>query len=61
VRSTGTTASAPSGIGAPVMIRATLPGASGGTSVRPAGMSVATGSTTGASSDAPASSAARTA
>jgi hypothetical protein len=35
------------GSGAPVMIRCTVPGASGTTSVRPAGMSSATGSRTG--------------
>ena len=42
---------------APVMMRWTVPGSSGGTSVRPAGMSAATGSVTGAV----ATSAARTA
>ena len=59
--STGTIASAPTGSGAPVMIRCTEPGASAGTSVRPAGMSAVTGSSTGCSGPAPASSAARTA
>ena len=43
------TTSAPAGSGAPVMIRCTVPGASGTTSVRPAGMSSATGIRTGAS------------
>ena len=47
VSSTGITTSAPGGSGAPVMIRCTVPGASGTTSVRPAGMSSATGSRTG--------------
>ena len=41
------TTSAPGGRGAPVMIRCTVPGARGTTSVRPAGMSSATGSRTG--------------
>ncbi len=50
VSSTGTTTSAPEGSGAPVMIRCTVPGASGTMSVRPAGMSSATGSRTGSSS-----------
>ena len=49
VCSTGTIASAPAGSGAPVMIRCTVPAASAGTSVRPAGMSAATGSSTGRS------------
>ena len=43
------------------MIRWAVPGRSGGASVRPAGMSAATGSTTGEASAAPARSAARTA
>ena len=47
VSSTGITTSAPAGSGAPVMIRWTVPGARGTTSVRPAGMSSATGSRTG--------------
>ena len=47
VSSTGTTASAPSGIGAPVMIRSTCPGGSTWWVVSPAATSPATGSTTG--------------
>ncbi len=47
VTSTGTTAVAPAGSGAPVMIRCAVPGFSVSGSVRPAGMSSATGSRTG--------------
>jgi hypothetical protein len=47
VTSTGTTAVAPDGSGAPVMIRCAVPGFSVSDSVRPAGMSSATGSSTG--------------
>ncbi|CAB4931929.1 unannotated protein [freshwater metagenome] len=61
VSSTGTTTSAPSGRGAPVMIRWTVPGASGGTSVRPAGRSSATVSRTGADAEAAPTSAHRAA
>ena len=61
VHSTGTTASAPSGSGAPVMIRTAPPGASAAGRDEPAAASPATGSTTGASAQAPATSAARTA
>jgi hypothetical protein len=52
-----TTASAPSGIGAPVKIRIASPAASGRGAVCPAATSATTGSVTGA----PARSAARTA
>ena len=61
VSSTGTTASAPSGIGAPVMIRMTCPRRSTCRVVSPAATSPSTGRTTGRSGLAPASSAARTA
>ena len=61
VSSTFTIASAPSGIGAPVMIRCAVPGFSGANSVRPAGMSWATGNRTGRSGRASTTSAARTA
>ena len=47
VHSTCTTASAPSGIAAPVMIRWAVPPSRAGPSVRPAGMSAATGSVGG--------------
>ena len=60
VSSTLTTASAPSGSIAPVMIRCALPGAKE-VGAAPAGTSPATGSTTGAWAEAPLVSAARTA
>ena len=49
VSSTGTMVVAPAGTGAPVMIRCAVAGCSVNWSVRPAGMSSATGSTTGCS------------
>src|SRR5688572_8690321 len=61
VASTGTTASAPCGIGAPVMIRIVCPGASDSAWVLPAAMSLTTGRTTGCSGVAVATSAAWTA
>ena len=61
VASTGTTAVAPAGSGAPVMMRWAVPAASVGMSVRPAGMSSATGSRTGVFSPAAATSVASTA
>ena len=61
VHSTGTTASAPRGSGAPVMIRTALPCDIAGTSRTPAGRSPTTGRTTGAASLAPVRSAATTA
>src|SRR5690606_22985720 len=57
VRSTMTTASAPSGSGAPVKMRTASPGPSG----RSAGCPAATSATTGSTTGAPAVSAARTA
>ena len=56
-----TTASAPSGIGAPVKIRIASPGPSPRGAGWPAATSATTGSSTGAASVAPAVSAARTA
>ena len=61
VSSTWTIASAPSGSGAPVMIRIVWPSTSRVRSVLPAGMSPTTGSVTGESADAPATSATLTA
>ena len=61
VASTGMTAVAPAGSGAPVMIRCVVPGSSTRGSVRPAGMSSATTSLTGLSVEAPATSSAMTA
>src|SRR5439155_991297 len=61
VYSTITTASAPSGIGAPVMIRMASPSPTGCSGARPAGSSPATARRTGASGPAPAVSAASTA
>ncbi len=61
VHSTGTTASAPAGIGAPVMIRRLSPRVTPRGAREPAGMSPTTGSSTGSSGLAPAVSAARTA
>ena len=61
VSSTGTTAVAPAGSGAPVMMRCAVLGRSANSSVRPAGMSSATSSTTGFSGVAPEVSSARTA
>ena len=61
VASTGTTAVAPDGTGAPVMIRCAVPGFSVSASVRPAGMSSATGNSTGSSGVAAATSSAMTA
>ena len=61
VRSTITIASAPSGIGAPVMMRIASPGADGDVGAWPAASSPTTRSRTGASSSAPTVSAARTA
>lgn len=61
VASTGTTAVAPAGTGAPVMMRCAEPAASVSASVRPAGMSSATGSLTGVAALAPAMSSASTA
>ena len=61
VASTGTTAVAPAGIGAPVMMRCTVLGSSVGMSMRPAGMSSATGIFIGCSAVAEATSSARTA
>ena len=52
VASTRTTVSAPSGIGAPVMIRHAAPGRHSRGTASPAGMSPATGSATGAASPA---------
>ncbi len=61
VSSTGTTASAPSGNGAPVMMRAVSPGPTAASDTVPAGMSVTTRNVTGVSGLAPAVSAVRTA
>jgi hypothetical protein len=61
VRSTITTASAPSGIGAPVKMRIASPAARARAAGWPAATSATTGSSTGDASDAPAVSAARTA
>src|SRR6476659_616179 len=61
VASTGTTAVAPVGTGAPVIMRSAVPGFSMSGSVRPAGMSSATGSNTGCSGVAAATSSATTA
>ena len=62
VHSTGTTASAPAGIGPPVMIRADWPGATARAPEYPAGMSPTTGSTTGLTTPMrPATSSVRTA
>ncbi len=61
MRSTITIASAPSGIGAPVMIRIASPGPTATVGACPAGRSPTTRSDAGAPSDAPAVSAARTA
>ncbi len=61
VHSTGTTASAPPGTGAPVMMRVTVPRSTTRDAVSPAGTSTVTGSTTGASPVAPATSPACTA
>ncbi len=47
VASTGITVSAPSGIGAPVMIRMQVPGSIARLAVSPAGISPTTGSETG--------------
>jgi len=58
VRSTMTIASAPGGIGAPVMIRIDSPGADGALGVRPAGSSPTTRNRTGVSDAAPTVSAA---
>ena len=52
---------APAGTGAPVMIRAAVPGRSGPLGNRPAGMSSEMASVTGASQRAPSTSEARTA
>ncbi len=59
VHSTGATASAPGGIGAPVMIRAAWPGPTLGSTPAPAAMSPTTASTDGYCSVAPAVSAVR--
>ena len=61
VASTWTIVSAPTGIGAPVMIRCAVPADRGGVSRRPAGMSAATGRRTGVAAEAVTMSAARTA
>jgi len=61
VSSTITMASAPSGAGAPVMIRMASPGPTGTVGAFPAGSSATTRRRTGASGVAPAVSAARTA
>ncbi len=61
VHSTGTTASAPGGSGAPVMIRAASPGPTVGSSPLPAATSPTTVSTAGNSSLTPWTSAVRTA
>jgi len=61
VFSTGTIPVVPAGTGAPVMIRCAVPGCSVNWSVRPAGMSSATGNTTGRSGVASAVSSAYTA
>jgi hypothetical protein len=61
VHSTGITASAPAGIGAPVMIRAHIPPLIASTPEAPAAMSPITGSVTGDSAEAVATSAATTA
>jgi hypothetical protein len=61
VHSTGTTASAPDGSSAPVMIRTHVPGATSSFRVSPAGISSRTGSVTGCSRVAAATSAAITA
>ncbi len=52
VHSTGTTASAPCGTGAPVMIRTVVPGESANSLVWPAAISPTTGRCTGWSSEA---------
>ncbi len=56
VHSTGTTASAPCGIGAPVMMRTAVPGDSANSFVWPAAISPTTGRCTGWSGDAVATS-----
>ena len=61
VSSNGTTASAPAGIGAPVMIRTAVPGSTCPSNTYPAASSPTTRSIAGASSVAPDVSAARTA
>ena len=61
VSSTGTTASAPAGTGAPVMMRIAVPGSSAPGSPGAAAISRAIGRVTGAASVAGATSAARTA
>ncbi len=61
VHSTGTTASVPCGSIAPVMIRMLVPGCSAYAPVSPAAISATTGSVTGSSSDAAATSSTRTA
>ena len=61
VRSTITTASAPAGIGAPVMMRIASPGPTATDGATPAASSATTRSVAGASSEAVAVSAARTA
>lgn len=61
VHSTGTTASAPGGSGAPVMIRAAWPGPTRGSESPPAATSPMTVRTAGNSSSAPDTSAVRTA
>jgi hypothetical protein len=61
VHSIGTTASAPAGIGAPVMIRVESPGCTLYADCDPAAMSPTTGSLTGVDSVAPATSSTRTA
>ena len=61
VHSTGTTASVPCGSIAPVMIRMLVPGCSAYAPVSPAATSATTGSVTGFSGDAAATSSTRTA
>src|SRR5690606_9120283 len=61
VSSTGTTASAPAGTGAPVMMRTAVPGSSGAGRPGAAATSPATGSVTGTPGAAAATSSARTA
>jgi hypothetical protein len=61
VCSTGTTASAPAGSIAPVMIRTQTPGMTRSGEAGPAATSPVTGRSTGASCEAPATSSARTA
>ena len=61
VSSTGTTASAPPGMAAPVMIRMQVPGVSSRLLVSPAAISPSTGSVTGVPALAPATSRASTA